>query len=47
MDNTRNCNNNAKNNNGENKHDVNPPPPPLPTLEHVLAIQAQVLQTMQ
>jgi hypothetical protein len=45
--NTRNCNNNAGDNNRENNQDVNPPPPPLPTLEQVLAIQAQMLQTMQ
>jgi hypothetical protein len=42
MANTRNHNNN----NGENNQDVNPPPPP-PTLEQVLAIQAQILKTMQ
>jgi hypothetical protein len=45
MANTRNCNNN--NNNGENNQNVNPSPPPLPTLEHVLAMQVQMLQTMQ
>jgi hypothetical protein len=27
--------------------EVNPPPPPLPTLEQVLALQVQILQTMQ
>jgi hypothetical protein len=43
MANTRNCNNN----NGENNQNVNPPPPPPPTLEQVLAMQAQMLQTMQ
>jgi hypothetical protein len=34
--------------NGEknNNNDANPPPPPPPTLEHVLAMQAQILQTM-
>jgi hypothetical protein len=41
MANTRN------HNNGENNQDVIPPPPPPPTLEQVLAIQAQMLQTMQ
>jgi hypothetical protein len=46
MANTRNHNNNTENNNGENNQDVNPPPPP-PTLEQVLAIQAQMLKTMQ
>jgi hypothetical protein len=40
-------NNNAENNNVENNQDVNPPPLPLPTLEQVLAMQAQMLQTMQ
>jgi hypothetical protein len=34
-------------NNGENNQDANPPPPPLLTLEQVLAMQAQMLQTMQ
>jgi hypothetical protein len=40
--------NNAENN-GENNNnqDANPPPPPLHTLEQVLAMQAQMLQTMQ
>jgi hypothetical protein len=39
--------NNAEGN-GENKNnDVNPPPPPPPTLEKVLAMQGQMLQTMQ
>jgi hypothetical protein len=48
MANTRYCNNNnTQNNNGENKQTVNPSPPPLPTLEQVLAMQAQMLQTMQ
>jgi hypothetical protein len=47
MANTRNCNNNnAKNNNGKNNKDVNPLPPPPHTLEQVLAMQAQMLQTM-
>jgi hypothetical protein len=41
-------NNNAENNNGENNNnDANPPPPPLRTLEQVLTMQAQILQTMQ
>jgi hypothetical protein len=44
MANTRNHNNNnTENNNGENNQDINPPP----TLEQVLAMQAQMLQTMQ
>jgi hypothetical protein len=43
MANTRNRNKN----NGENNQNVNPPPPPPPTLEHVLIMQAQMLQTMQ
>ncbi len=48
MANTRNRNNNnAKDNNEENNQIVNPPPPPPPTLEQVLAMQAQMLQTMQ
>jgi hypothetical protein len=40
-------NNNARDNNGENNKNVNPPPPPPPTLEQVLAMQAQMFQTMQ
>jgi hypothetical protein len=47
MANIRNHNNNAENNIGENNQNVNPPPPPPPTLEQVLAMQAQMLQTMQ
>jgi hypothetical protein len=47
MVNIRNGNNNAVNNNGGNNQDVNPPPPPPPTLEQVLAMQEQILQTMQ
>jgi hypothetical protein len=48
MANTRNRNNNnAKNNNGDNNLDVNPLPPSPPTLEQVLAMQVQMLQTMQ
>jgi hypothetical protein len=46
MANIRNRNNNTENNNGENNQDVNSPLPPLPTLEQVLAMQAQMLQTM-
>jgi hypothetical protein len=49
MANTRNCvtTNNAKNNGENNNQDANPPPPPTLTLEKVLAMQAQMLQTMQ
>jgi hypothetical protein len=49
MANTRNraTANNAKNNRENNNQDANPPPPPLLTLEQVLAMQAQMLQTMQ
>jgi hypothetical protein len=48
MANTRNYNNNNNgDNNGENNKNVNPPPPRLPTLEQVLAMQAKILQTMQ
>jgi hypothetical protein len=48
MANTRNRNNNfAEDNNGENNQSVNPLPPPPPTLEQVLAMEAQMLQTMQ
>jgi hypothetical protein len=48
MANTRNrSNNNADDNNGENNWNVNPLPPPPPTLEQVLAMQAQMLQTTQ
>jgi hypothetical protein len=44
MANTRNCNNNSNvDNNGENNQNVNSPPPPLPTLEQVLVMQAQML----
>jgi hypothetical protein len=47
MANTRtlnaNAENNAVNNNAENKNVANPPP----TLEQVLMMQAQMLQTMQ
>jgi hypothetical protein len=46
MANIRNHNNN-RDNNGENNLNVNPPPPPPPTLEQVLAMQAQMFQTMQ
>jgi hypothetical protein len=31
----------------ESNQNVNPLPPPLPTIEQVLAMQAQMLQTMQ
>jgi hypothetical protein len=50
MTNTRNdvtannTENNGKNNNNQN---ANPPPHPPPTLEQVLGLQAQMLQTMQ
>jgi hypothetical protein len=48
MANTRNRNNNHnRDNNRENNQNVNPPPPPPPTLEQVLAMQAQMLQTLQ
>jgi hypothetical protein len=47
MANTRNRNANTVNNNKEKNHDTNPLPPPPPTLEQVLAIQPQMLQTMQ
>jgi hypothetical protein len=49
MANTRNrvAANNAENNGENNNQDANPPPPPPLTLEQVLAMQAQMLQTMQ
>jgi hypothetical protein len=49
MVNTRNyvTANNAKNNGESNNQEANPPPPPPLTLEQVLAMQAQMLQTMQ
>jgi hypothetical protein len=49
MANIRNCvaANNAKNNGENNNQDANPRPPPLLTLEQMLAMQAQMLQTMQ
>jgi hypothetical protein len=48
MANTRNCNNNnAENNDGENNQYVNLPPPPPPSLEQVLVMQPQILQTMK
>jgi hypothetical protein len=49
MANTRNhvAANNAENNGESNNQDANPPPPSSPTLEQVLAMQAQMLQTMQ
>jgi hypothetical protein len=40
-------NNNDEDNSGENNQNVSPSPPPLTTLEQVLAMQAQMLQTMQ
>jgi hypothetical protein len=48
MANTRNrvATNNAENNGESNNQEANPPPPPLLTLEQVLAMQAQMLQTM-
>jgi hypothetical protein len=39
--------NNAENNEENNNQDANPPPPLLPTIEQVLAMQAQMLKTMQ
>jgi hypothetical protein len=49
MANTRNgvTANNAENNRENNNQDANPLPPPLLILEQVLAMQAQMLQTMQ
>jgi hypothetical protein len=49
MANTRNCvaANNAENNRKNNNQDTNPPSSPPLTLEQVLAMQAQMLQTMQ
>jgi hypothetical protein len=49
MANTRNhvATNNAENNRENNNQVTNPPPPPPLTLEQVLAMQAQMLQTMQ
>jgi hypothetical protein len=49
MANTRNrvAANNAENNRENNNQDTNQPPPPPVTLEQVLAMQAQMLQTMQ
>jgi hypothetical protein len=50
MANTRNrvATNNAENNGKNNNHkDANQLPPPPPTLEQVLAMQAQMLQTIQ
>jgi hypothetical protein len=47
MTNIRNRNNNNNgNNNRENNQNANPPPPPPPTLEQVLVMQVQMLQTM-
>jgi hypothetical protein len=39
--------NNAENNGESNNQKANPPPHPPLTLEQVLAMQAQMLQTMQ
>jgi hypothetical protein len=39
--------NNVVNNGERNNQEANPPPPPPLTLEQVLALQAQMLQTMQ
>jgi hypothetical protein len=49
MANTRNrvAANNAENNGENNNKDTNPLPPPPLTLEQVMAMQAQMLQTMQ
>jgi hypothetical protein len=49
MANTRNhvATNIAENNGENNNQDANPPPPSPLTLEQVLAMQAQMLQTMQ
>jgi hypothetical protein len=49
MANTRNrvATNNAENNGENNNQDTNPPPAPPLTIEEVLAMQAQMLQTMQ
>jgi hypothetical protein len=49
MANTRNfvAANNTENSGENNNQDANPPPPPLLTLEQLLAMQAQMLQTMQ
>jgi hypothetical protein len=49
MVNTRNrvTANNAENNVESNNQEANPPPPPPLTLEQVLAMQAQMLQTIQ
>jgi hypothetical protein len=55
MANTRYCNantennaesNNAENNNVKNKNVANLPSPPSPTLEQVLVMEDQILQTM-
>jgi hypothetical protein len=49
MANTRNrvATNNAENNGENNNQDADPPPPHPVTLEQVLAMQAQMLPTMQ
>jgi hypothetical protein len=46
MANTRNHIVNTENNNTKNNSAANPPPPPMLTLEQVLVMQAQVLQTL-
>jgi hypothetical protein len=46
MANTRNLAANNADNWENNNQDANPPPPPPLTLEQVLAMQAQMLQTM-
>jgi hypothetical protein len=48
MVNTRNCvaAKNAENNGENNNQDANLPPPPPLTVEQVLTLQAQILQTM-
>jgi hypothetical protein len=40
-------NNNAENNGESNNQEANPAPPPLLTLEQVLAMWVHMLQTMQ
>jgi hypothetical protein len=47
MANTRNHNANTDNNNAENYNAANPPLPPPLTMEQVLVMQAQILQTMK
>jgi hypothetical protein len=45
-DSQHNVENNGENNGENNNNDANPLPPPPPTIEQVLAMQAQMLQTM-